>query len=180
MRLYLVSIKYPPSKLSNTKNFPRQIVFPPLGRKWLYLHICIQFSQIARVLQRYQIMYLILTRALQNQWSVIHIVFPCVLRRGKFSNFTSSFANDYQLGKKDWQFDWVWWHNRYLVFTVTEHFLHQNIAQYKQNNSYKFRIIVFLIVALYWIYQKRILISSYVYQKGKTLFCMFVYKLSCA
>ena len=100
MRLYLVSIKYPPSKLSNTKNFPRQIVFPPLGRKWLYLHICIQFSQIARVLQRYQIMYLILTRALQNQWSVIHIVFPCVLWRGKFSNFTSSFANDYQLGKK--------------------------------------------------------------------------------
>ena len=83
MRLYLVSIKYPPSKLSNTKNFPRQIVFPPLGRKWLYLHICIQFSQIARVLQRYQIMYLILTRALQNQWSVICIVFPCVLRKGK-------------------------------------------------------------------------------------------------
>ena len=73
-------ILYPPSKLSNTKKFPRQIVFPPLGRKWLYLHICIEFSQIARALQRYQIMYLILTRALQNQWSVIYIVFPRVGR----------------------------------------------------------------------------------------------------
>ena len=65
--------------MSNEK-FSRQIVFSPLGRKWLYLHICIQFSQIARVLQRYQIMYLILTRALQNQWSVIYIVFPGVGR----------------------------------------------------------------------------------------------------